>query len=79
MSEELKTFTITGDWLVRYSSQWGAWTRDQFEAIGLEWMPAKGWKYRVIGELITEAQRLRFEAGLNWQQAAAQTHPDLFG
>jgi hypothetical protein len=43
-------------------------TRDQFEALSLRWMPAKGWKWKVIGTTITDDQRARFERSMRAKQ-----------
>lgn len=58
----LMGFTITDEWLVRYSTNGrGAWKANQLRLIGVKLPPRKGWKQQVIGKVIDEQQRKRFE------------------
>jgi len=55
---------VTESWLRQHANAGGnAWTSAQLRAIGIRWPAPCGWIGRVIGTHITEAQRLRFEAG----------------
>lgn len=37
-----------------------AWSRAQLALIGVEWPPLKGWKSRIIGKEISEADAEKF-------------------
>jgi hypothetical protein len=63
------TFVITVAWLLEHRSSRGGWTRDQFNAIGVAWPPAHGWKRRAIGRQISDEAKARFEAALRAKQA----------
>lgn len=66
---------ITDQWLKQFATEHAAWTADQFAQIGILWPPQHGWKSKVIGKFITDAQRLRFEQRLTVKQAkASKTH-----
>lgn len=56
---------ITKDYLMKYKTDRGAWTKSQFEALGLElndkFTPDKGWMDRVIGTYITYENALLFQ------------------
>ena len=70
-------FTVTDAWLRQHSRD-GGWTRDQFAALGLSWMPAKGWKWQVIGTTISDEAKLRFERALRSKAARRDSTLDLF-
>jgi hypothetical protein len=71
-------FVVTDAWLRQHSRD-GGWTRDQFAALGLPWMPPKGWKWTIINTTITDDQRARFERAMRAKQAtAADATLDLF-
>lgn len=57
---------ITNEYLDKYKTYKGGWTRSQFEALGLTvnngTSPSKGWKKRVIGTEISEENAKIFEA-----------------
>jgi hypothetical protein len=40
----------------------GAWTKQQLALIGVQWPPQKGWKQKVIGNKISDADAARFLA-----------------
>jgi hypothetical protein len=71
-------FVITMQWLEEHRSQRGAWTADQFQAIGLAWPPPRGWKRRVIGKEISDEARARFEKAMRAKAARADATLDLF-
>lgn len=51
---------VTAKWIHKHKTKNGAWTRAQLAAVGVAWPPPKGWIGRVIGNDITEAQRVAF-------------------
>lgn len=57
-------FTITAEWIEKFKTPRGAWTRSQIEAVGVDWPPIHGWLRRIIGREITGGNRLIFEARL---------------
>lgn len=57
----LNVHMITKIWLDEFASGEGGYTRDQLDAIGISWPPKTGWKWRVIGYEISEADKHRFE------------------
>jgi hypothetical protein len=72
-------FRITKDWIEAHQSNQGGWTRDQVQAIGLDWPLVKGWKWKVIGLQITDETKARFEQKLDRKAARHQKTVDLFG
>jgi len=60
---------ITEEWIKRFTTPRGAWTRRQLAAIRVPWPPPRGWIHRAVGQHITEAERLVFEAGAGVVQA----------
>lgn len=59
---------ITESYLMKNRTNKKSWTRSQFEALGVEWPPNKGWKSRVIGLTISPEQQKIFEAKLSANQ-----------
>jgi 5-methylcytosine-specific restriction endonuclease McrA len=57
----MSEYLITKEWVEKFRTGSGGWTRIQLHAIGVAWPPVKGWKDRVIGKLIPEENRLAFE------------------
>jgi len=56
---------ITNDYLVKHCTSRSGWTNSQLKAIGVvtgDLSPTKGWKKRIIGTEITDAQARIFEA-----------------
>jgi hypothetical protein len=70
-------FTVSDQWLMKHSRA-GAWTRNQFEAIGLSWPPVHGWKRDAVGRIITDTQKRRFEQALRSKAARCDSTMDLF-
>lgn len=56
-------FTVTKHWLTDNSSSGsrGGWTKAQLEAIGIGWPPPKGWVDALIGSMVEDDQREKFE------------------
>ena len=52
---------VTREWIDRFKTGRGGWTRKQLAAIGVEWPPPKGWKHRAEGTEIDEKARAIFE------------------
>lgn len=52
---------ITKDYLDRHKTPKGAWTKKQFEAIGIRWPPSKDWLSKVIGTRLTPELARVFE------------------
>jgi hypothetical protein len=71
-------FVITDVWLMQHSRA-AAWTRDQLSCIAVEWPPQRGWKWRAIGQTISDEQKARFEKGLRAKRARGAATLDLFG
>lgn len=51
---------ITRELIEAGESGHGGWNQEQFRLIGVEWPPREGWKDRVIGKEISEADAQRF-------------------
>lgn len=54
---------VTAKFLLDNTTKSGSWTRTQFESLGIEWQPPKGWKKKVIGKEITDKQAEDFING----------------
>lgn len=59
---------ITREWLFSHQTEAGSWTRDQLEAVGVNWPPMTGWIDRIVGCQINEITQLRFESKLTRKQ-----------
>ncbi len=53
---------ITREYLNQHRTKNGAWTKSQIEALGLEFMPKKGWMKEVIGKELSLDMQIQFEA-----------------
>ena len=56
---------LTRSYIKSHRTKRGAWTRVQIEALGLTWPPRKGWIKKIVGQEITEENKLKFEDGKN--------------
>ena len=54
---------ITKKWLEKHAIAYGAWHKNQMDAIGVSWPQKKGWKESVIGKEITLENQMIFERG----------------
>lgn len=59
----MSTVIITHQFLDDNRTASGAWTRAQFEAIGVAWPPRSGWRQQIVGTEISYAQAEKFIAG----------------
>jgi hypothetical protein len=71
-------FTITREWIDEHRTARGGWSADQCVALGIAWPLQSGWKRRLIGKVITDEAKARFEMGLRARQARAAATLDLF-
>lgn len=57
---------VTDDWLKKYRTPRGGYTREQFGCLGIAWPAPRGWKLALIGREIADAAARKFErlAGL---------------
>lgn len=53
---------ITREWIFKYRTKGGSWTRDQLAAISVDWPPVSGWIDRVIGNEIDSRAEDRFKS-----------------
>jgi hypothetical protein len=72
-------FRVTEEWVRRYQSGNGGWTRDQLECVGVKWPPREGWIRRIVGTEISDESRQRFERQLDHKAARRQQTGELFG
>jgi len=63
---------VTAKYLHDNRTPKGSWTRSQFEVLGIEWPPAKGWKEKVIGLTISPEQQSIFEKKSNAKQVVGK-------
>lgn len=49
------TIKITEDIIEAGKSNAGGWKKEQLALLGIDWPPTKGWKDRIIGELMPES------------------------
>jgi hypothetical protein len=54
-------FIMTREWLHKFSTPGGGWTKKQLRAINVEWPPARGWLKASIGQPISGEQKAAFE------------------
>lgn len=52
---------ITREYLLAHRTANKAWTKAQFDVLGLNWPPAKGWMHQVVGKEITDDECRMFE------------------
>lgn len=52
---------VTRDWLEAHATKNRGFTREQLKALGVRWPPKKGWKDRLVGKEISEAQKTAYE------------------
>ena len=52
---------ITKDFIMKYRTTRGSWTRSQIEDLGITWPAKRGWKDRVVGTEITEEKAESFK------------------
>lgn len=52
---------ITKEWLQKYKTKSGGYTKAQINALGMEWPPRKGWEKDIVGLDITELDARIFE------------------
>ena len=53
---------VDRDYIMKHRTKNGSWTRNQIQALGVEWPPLSGWIDRVIGTTISPEQQIQFEA-----------------
>jgi hypothetical protein len=53
---------ITDEWITAGMSDRGGWSKAQLAILGVAWPPVTGWKQRVKGRLIPQAEAERFVA-----------------
>ena len=56
---------ITKDYLNKHKTNKGAYTRKQFQILGIGWPPGKGWERQIIGKEITIEEAGLFEKAKN--------------
>lgn len=55
-------FKVTREWLkAQASSKGSGFTRNQLAVVGIGWPPLKGWVENLVGSVITDEQKLKFE------------------
>ena len=52
---------ITKDYINTHKTDKGAWTKDQIQALGIEWPPSNGWMRKIIGTELADENAARFE------------------
>lgn len=71
-------FAITAEWLELHATGPGGWTARQLATLGISWPPVKGWRSRLVGQVITAEQVAEFERKvprkpkLMWTEAQAK-------
>ena len=56
-----KKHQITNDWLLKYRTERGGYTKKQLNYLGIEWPPKKDWKEGIISTYIDIANARKFE------------------
>jgi hypothetical protein len=56
---------ITKDYLNTHKTAKGGFTRKQFQILGINWQPKKGWERQVIGNELTPEEAELFEKAKN--------------
>lgn len=54
-------FIITKDWLNKFRTRRGGYTKEQVKSLELRWPLLKGWKQKIIGKCISLAAKENFE------------------
>jgi len=57
-----RSMIITEEWLDEYATAGVGFSRAQITAIGAPWPLRRGWKQLLVGRVITDDQRRRYEA-----------------
>ena len=52
---------ITSDWLIKNKTSNGGYNKKQFDILGLQYPPQKGWKEKIIGKELCEEKVKEFE------------------
>jgi hypothetical protein len=52
---------ITKDYLNTHKTARGGFTRKQFQILGINWQPKKGWERQIIGNELTIEEAEQFE------------------
>jgi hypothetical protein len=53
--------TVTFEWITKYQTKNGGYTRNQLALIGVDWPPVSGWKDRAVGLTIPDEDAEMFE------------------
>ena len=53
---------ITKEYILENRTKGGSWTRSQIVSLGISWPPAGGWMQEVIGNELSEENRIIFES-----------------
>ena len=56
---------ITKEFLNEHKTKNGAYTRKQFQILGIGWPPGKGWERQIIGKELTIEEAELFEKAKN--------------
>jgi len=56
---------ITKEFLNEHKTKNGAYTRKQFQVLGIGWPPGKGWERQIIGKELTIEEAELFEKAKN--------------
>lgn len=70
---------VTDEWLKRWMTQRGGYTKEQLRLIGVEWPPTKGWKDLVIGACISESAAAEFAKLAREARSKSAPVEDMFG
>ena len=52
---------ITDDWLIKNKTPAGGYNKKQFDILGIQYPPQKGWKEKIIGKELCEEKVKQFE------------------
>ena len=52
---------LTKEYIMKYRTKKGAWTKKQLEALGIKWPPSKGWIKKLEGKEISVENAKIFE------------------
>ena len=65
---------ITKEYLLEHRRESGCYTRDQLQALGLNWNKlGKGWAGRLVGSVLSPERAARFEAKRSAKEARGNT------
>lgn len=70
---------VTDEWLTRWMTPGGSYTKAQLRLIGVEWPPAKGWKGKVIGAYISGSAAADFAKLARSAPSLHEPIEDMFG